>query len=84
MRNRVLIAAVISGLADADAIAIFIARNVGLAGEIGIIAIIIGAIVNTLVKIVVAKLFGSKEFGNNFMKMLAPVVIVGIIIILLL
>ena len=75
------IAAVISGLADVDAITIYVARNSALSVNMGVSAIILAAVTNTIVKLFIAKSFGKKEYGNNLIKVLSPAVIIGIILL---
>ena len=77
----ILVAALITGLADADAIAIFVARHPSVGFEIGIMAIVLGATVNTIMKIIIGNFFGSKEYGNSLMKILMPVVVTGLVLI---
>lgn len=76
-----LISAVIAGLADVDAITIYVAKHPEIAMGTGITAIILAAIVNTIVKIIIAKAFGKKEYGNILVKIMAPIVVVGIILL---
>lgn len=76
-----LISAVIAGLADVDAITIYVAQHPEIAMGTGITAIILAAIVNTIVKVIIAKAFGKKEYGNMLMKIMAPIIIVGIILL---
>ncbi len=80
----VLFAALMTGVGDADAIAIFVARHPDIGMGIGITAIILAAVVNTITKVVIAKMFGSKEYGNNFLKVLMPAIITGLLLIILL
>ena len=83
--NRgLLIASFISGLADVDAITIFVARHTSMSMGLGIVAITLAATVNTCVKVFVAKFFGRQEFGDRFMKIMMPVVITGLILIIVL
>lgn len=76
----VIIAALITGMGDADAIAIFVARHPEI-GAIGISAVVLAAVTNTITKMIIAKAFGSKEFGAKFMKMLLPTIVTGLIIL---
>ena len=80
----VLFAALISGIADADAIAIFVARHSYLDMRVGILAIVLGATVNTIMKCVIARVFGSKEFGTMIIKALIPAIIAGLFLVILL
>ncbi len=77
----ILISAVIAGLADVDAITIYVAKNPEIAFGTGITAIILASLVNTIVKIFIAKIFGKKEYGNLLVKLMSPIVIVGIILL---
>jgi uncharacterized membrane protein (DUF4010 family) len=78
----IYIASVVSGIADVDAMVLFIARARDLSVAVSVHAIIIAAITNTIIKMVLAKTFGSKEFGNGVFMMLVPVVLVGIILLI--
>jgi len=77
----ILITALVAGIADVDAITIYVARNYGQVGSVGITAVILAALVNTIVKIFIAKAFGKKEYGNLFVKIMAPIVVIGIILL---
>ncbi len=77
-----LIAAVLTGIGDADAIALFVARHPEIDIRIGILAVVIAAVTNTITKIIIGKLFGSRDYGRELMKMMAPIVIIGLIIVL--
>lgn len=77
-----LFAAIITGIGDADAIALFVARHAEIDIRIGLLAVIIAAVSNTITKVIIGKLFGSKEFGNGLMKIMSPIVITGLVILL--
>jgi uncharacterized membrane protein (DUF4010 family) len=77
----ILISALIAGFADVDAITIYIAKHPEIAMEIGITAIILAAVVNTIVKVGIANFFGKKEYGHMLAKIMAPIIILGIIIL---
>jgi uncharacterized membrane protein (DUF4010 family) len=79
-----LFAAIITGLGDADAIALFVARHPEIDIRFGLLAVIIAAVSNTITKVIIGKLFGSKEFGKEFMKVMAPMVVTGLVIVLFL
>ncbi len=79
-----LLAALLSGIADSDAIAIFIARHPEVGLSVGIPAIILAATVNTITKAVIGKSFGTKEFGNNLIKVLVPIIITGLLFVIFL
>jgi len=83
-QKGILLASIISGLADVDAITIFIARTASLDLGIGIMAITLAAIVNTGVKIVIGKMFGTSNYSNNLTKVLAPIIVTGLFLLLLL
>jgi uncharacterized membrane protein (DUF4010 family) len=77
-----LLAAIITGIGDADAIALFVARHSEIDIRFGILAVVLAAVSNTVTKVIIGKLFGSKEYGKELMKMMAPAVIVGLVILL--
>ncbi|MCM2325527.1 MAG: MgtC/SapB family protein [Candidatus Woesearchaeota archaeon] len=76
----IFLAALISGFADVDAMTLFIVRN-PIAIDVSVTAIIIAAITNTFIKIVIAKSFGAKDFANGMLKILVPIIGVGLIFI---
>ena len=80
----ILLASVISGLADVDAITIFVARSGDINLGLGILAITLAAIVNTGVKIVIGKMFGTRDYSINLTKVLAPVIVTGLFLLILL
>jgi len=77
----ILLTAFISGLADVDAITIFVARNSTIELSIGIIAIVLAASVNTVIKTIVARIFGTEEYGTALLKSLMPTIITGLILL---
>ena len=79
-------AGVISGLADVDAIALTMASLVGstVAMDVAVTAITLAAVTNTLVKLCIAYLLGTREFGNRMAAIFLPIVLVGLAIIFLL
>ncbi len=79
-------AGVISGLADVDAIALTMASLAGstVAMDVAVTAITLAAVTNTLVKLCIAYLLGTKEFGNSMAAILLPIVLVGLAVMLLL
>ncbi len=79
--SGILVVAVIAGLADVDAITIYVAQHSEISIGIGVTAIILAALVNTTVKIFIAKAFGKKEYGNMLAKLLAPIVLIGILLL---
>ncbi|MFH2020110.1 MAG: MgtC/SapB family protein [archaeon] len=78
-----LIAALISGIADVDAITLFIARNPAIAVGVGSSAIIVAALMNTITKLALAKVFGKSEYSKGLLKILIPIVITGIVFLLI-
>ncbi len=79
-------AGVISGLADVDAIALTMASLAGstVAMDVAVTTITLAAVTNTLVKLCIAYLLGTKEFGNSMAAIFMPIVLVGLAVILLL
>ena len=79
-------AGVISGLADVDAIALTMASLAGstVAMDVAVTAITLAAVTNTLVKLCIAYLLGTREFGNRMAAIFLPIVLVGLAIIFLL
>jgi uncharacterized membrane protein (DUF4010 family) len=77
----ILFAALISGLADVDAITIFVARNPHLSSGIGITAIVLACVVNTAIKITISKFFGSNDYWTTLTKVLAPVIVIGLFLV---
>lgn len=77
-----LVAALFSGLADVDAITVFVAMN-SPDLNIGIMAIILAAVVNTIIKLLIGKLYGAPNFGRQLAKVLVPIIIAGILIMFL-
>jgi uncharacterized membrane protein (DUF4010 family) len=82
--HGLLLAAIITGIHDADAIALFVARHPEIDIRFGILAIVVAAVSNTITKVIIGKLFGSKEYGRELMKMMTPIVIVGLVLLLIL
>lgn len=80
--SGILIAALLSGLADVDAITVFVARH-SIDLNIGIMAIVLAAVVNTIVKLVIGRIFGVKEFGNQLLKVMIPMIVTGIVVLLI-
>ena len=74
-------ASIVSGLADVDAITLTIATlaKSTLAGSVAATSITLAAITNTLVKIAIAYVLGSKEFGNRMAAILLPTVVAGLL-----
>lgn len=78
-------ASVIAGLADVDAISLSMATlaKSTLAPNIAVTAITLAAITNTLVKLSVAYVMGTREFGNRIATIFLPMIIIGLLITLL-
>ncbi|MFU8806912.1 MAG: MgtC/SapB family protein [Bradymonadaceae bacterium] len=81
-----LLAAFVSGLADVDAIALAVARMEQadtVAADMAARAIALAIVSNSLVKIAIAGFFGSRRLAMLVTLGMAPVLIVGVIITLL-
>lgn len=78
-------ASIMAGLADVDAITLSMATlaKSTIAQNIAVVSITIAAITNTLVKLFIAYILGSKDFGNSMAVIFIPMIIVGIIITIL-
>ena len=78
-------AGVVSGLADVDAIALTMASlaKSTLVPTVAVTTITLAAITNTLVKLSIAYVMGTKEFGNKMAKIFLPMVLVGLAAIFL-
>ncbi|MBN2459375.1 MgtC/SapB family protein [Candidatus Woesearchaeota archaeon] len=77
--------ALLSGLADVDALTVSVTQltNAGsVAADVGVTAIVIGVITNTLVKAGIANIFGSKEFKKKINVVFALIVLAGLISLL--
>ncbi len=79
-------AGMISGLADVDAISLTMASLAGstLETSVAVTTITLAAVTNTLVKLCIAYLMGTREFGSNMASILLPTVLVGMAVIFLL
>lgn len=78
-------ASIMAGLADVDAITLSMATlaKSTIAQNIAVVSITLAAITNTIVKLFIAYILGSRDFGNNVAVVFIPMVIAGIIITLL-
>jgi uncharacterized membrane protein (DUF4010 family) len=78
-------ASVIAGLADVDAITLSMATlaKSTLEPNIAVTAITLAAITNTLVKLSIAYILGTKEFGNRIATIFLPMIAIGLLITLL-
>ncbi|NTV24287.1 MAG: MgtC/SapB family protein [Nanoarchaeota archaeon] len=79
-----LVAALISGVADVDAVAIYVARSSYATLPVGIMAIILAGTINTVTKIFIGRVFGSSEFGSGITKALLPMALVGFVLFFIL
>jgi uncharacterized membrane protein (DUF4010 family) len=79
-------ASVIAGLADVDAITLSMATlaKSTLDQNIAVTAITLAAITNTLVKLSIAYILGTREFGNRIATIFLPMIIIGLLVTLLL
>jgi uncharacterized membrane protein (DUF4010 family) len=78
-------ASIISGLADVDAITLTMATmsKSTLAANVAVTSITLAAIVNTLVKLTIAYVLGTKAFGNKMAAILIPIVLAGLLALIL-
>lgn len=76
-------AGIASGFADVDAITLSMATLAGgeISVNVAVTAIILASISNNITKMIIAILFGSKEFKKQMVIALAAIVAVGLIII---
>lgn len=77
-------ASVIAGLADVDAISLSMATlaKSTLPQSTAVTAITLAAITNTLVKLSIAYIMGTREFGNRIAIIFLPMIVVGLLIAL--
>jgi uncharacterized membrane protein (DUF4010 family) len=77
-------ASVIAGLADVDAISLSMATlaKSSLTPNTAVTAITLAAITNTLVKLSISYIMGTKEFGNRIAAIFLPMIIVGLLVML--
>lgn len=75
-------AAIISGLADVDAISLSMATlaKSTLDPAIAATAITLATITNTLVKISIAYILGNREFGNRIATIFVPMIVIGLLV----
>lgn len=79
-------ASLVAGLADVDAITLSLAtlaRTSQLDETVAVAAITLAAITNTLVKLVITFILGSKEFGLRVAVIFVPMIAAGLVAILL-
>lgn len=79
-------ASVIAGLVDVDAITLSMATlaKSTLEQNIAVTAITLAAITNTLVKLAIAYILGTREFGNRIAAIFLPMITIGLLVTLLL
>ncbi|MEM0498453.1 MAG: MgtC/SapB family protein [Methanothrix sp.] len=77
-------AGVISGLADVDAVVLAMATLAAgsISTETAVIAIMLAAITNTALKLSIAFVMGSREFGMEMAKVLVPMMAAGILMLI--
>ncbi len=77
-------ASVIAGLADVDAISLSMATlaKSSLTSSTAVTAITLAAITNTLVKLSISYIMGTREFGNRIATIFLPMIIVGLLVTL--
>ena len=73
-------AGVVSGLAETDAIALTMASLAGstLTSHVATTTIILAAVTNTLVKLTITYVMGTREFGLQMAKIFLPIILVGL------
>jgi uncharacterized membrane protein (DUF4010 family) len=79
-------AGIISGLADVDAIALTMATlaKSTYAANVAVTTITLAAITNTLVKLTITYVLGTKEFGNKMAVIFLPTVLMGLVTLFML
>lgn len=79
-------AGVISGMADVDAITLSMATlaSTTIAPGIAATSIVLAAMTNTVVKLIIAYVLGTREFGNKIAMIFLPMIAVGILAAMLL
>ena len=60
------------------------ARSPDIAIGVGVAAVVLGATVNTAMKIIFARAFGSKDYFEKLTKVLIPPIIIGMVLVALL
>jgi uncharacterized membrane protein (DUF4010 family) len=78
-------ASIVSGLADVDAITLTLSTlaKSTLSPNVAVASITIAAITNTLVKLCIAYVLGTREFGNRIAAIFLPTVLTGLIALFL-
>jgi uncharacterized membrane protein (DUF4010 family) len=71
---------IVSGLADVDAIALTMASlaQSTLTKDVAVTTIVLAATTNTLVKLIISYVLGTREFGNQMARVLLPTTIIGL------
>jgi len=77
-------ASAIAGLADVDAISLSMATlaKSSLASGTAVTAITLAAMTNTMVKLAISYIMGTKEFGNRIAIIFLPMIIIGLLVTL--
>ncbi len=77
-------ASIIAGFADVDAIALSMATlaRSSLTPNTAVMAITMAAMTNTLVKLLIAYILGTREFGNRIAMVIIPMIVIGIIAVI--
>jgi uncharacterized membrane protein (DUF4010 family) len=78
-------ASAIAGLADVDAISLSMATlaKSSLTPSTAVTAITLAAMTNTMVKLAISYIMGTKEFGNRIAIIFLPMIIIGLLVTLL-
>jgi len=78
-------ASIIAGLADVDAITLSMSTlaQSTVSPNVAVASIALAAITNTLVKLAIAYILGSVEFGNKVAVIFVPMIIAGLLAVFL-
>ncbi|MHC1630765.1 MAG: MgtC/SapB family protein [Methanotrichaceae archaeon] len=78
-------ASVIAGLADVDAITLSMATlaKTTLSANVAVAAITLATMTNTLVKLIITYVLGTREFGMRVTQIFVPMIAVGLLVIVL-
>jgi uncharacterized membrane protein (DUF4010 family) len=78
-------ASMVAGLADVDAITLTMSTlaKSSLDPRAAVIAITLAAMTNTIVKLIIAYLMGTREFGNKVAVIFLPIIVSGILVALI-
>jgi len=79
------VASVVAGLADVDAITLSMATlaKTSLGADIAVTAITLATMTNTLVKLAITYILGTREFGMRVSLVFVPMIAVGLLVIVL-